>query len=356
MSTAAGKIEYVDFAKGYAIFTIVLYHAFQQVALPPLWQQGIIFGGTGVHLFFLLSGFGLAWSRAIVTPLEFYQRRLAKIWLPYVLALTMSLLGAFLFDLFPDRWGAWLAGVGLYQMFSEPYIESFGGHFWFISTIVQFYLLFPFLKKIQQQIGDARWFFLLALAISVTWWIVVAVLGKSELRTWNSCCLQFLWEFALGMTLAEGMRNAEYGMRNGSERRGTAFRIPHSVFRIRFWLLPIGLFFTGLMVVMILKLGTVGKIFNDVPALLGYTALSGFLFYMGDLYVAPLKRFFLWVSGFSFSLYLIHVLVLEVYLHLLPSAPKAWQILLYLPLALLAGWAFEPLSRWWVGIFAAKSR
>lgn len=344
MSTATGKIEYVDFAKGYAIFTIVLYHAFQQVALPPLLQQGIIFGGTGVHLFFLLSGFGLAWSRAVVTPLEFYQRRLTKVWLPYVLALTISLLGAFLFDLFPDRLGAWLAGVGLYQMFSEPYIESFGGHFWFISTIVQFYLLFPFLKKIQQQIGDARWFFLLALAISVLWWVVVAWLGKSELRTWNSCCLQFLWEFALGMTIAEGMRSSEYGM------QGAKFRIQW------LWLLPIGLFFTGVMVLMILKLGKVGRIFNDIPALLGYTALSGFLFCMGDLYVAPLKRFFLWVSGFSFSLYLIHVLVLEAYLHLLPSAPTLWQIVLYLPLALLAGRAFEPMSQWWVGIFTAKIR
>ena len=350
MSTVPGKIEYVDFAKGYAIFTIVLYHAFQKVALPPLLQQGIIFGGTGVHLFFLLSGFGLAWSRAVLTPLEFYRHRLAKVWLPYVLALTMSLLGAFLFDLFPDRLGAWLAGVGLYQMFSEPYIESFGGHFWFISTIVQFYLLFPFLKKIQPQIGDARWFFLAALAISVLWWIVIAWLGKSELRTWNSCCLQFLWEFALGMAIAEGMRKGEPGMQNSNERYSTKFRI-----RQYWWvLLPIGLFFTGVMVLMMLKLGTAGRIFNDIPALLGYTALSGFFFYLGDLYWPPLKRFFLWISGFSFSLYLIHVLVLEAYLHLSPFAPEIWQMVLYIPLALLVGVNFESLSRWWVGIFEAR--
>ena len=387
MSTSAGKISYVDFAKGYAIFTIVLYHAFQQVDLPPLLRQGIVFGGTGVHLFFLLSGFGLAWSRTVLKPSEFYRRRLIKVWLPYVLALTISLLAALVFDLFPDRWNAWLAGVGLYQMFSEPYIESFGGHFWFISTIVQFYLLFPFLKKWQRQIDNPRRFFLLALAGSIVWWVTVAWLGKGASRPWNSCCLQFLWEFALGMALAEGMRNAEcgmrsaecgvrnaacgmrntecgirsaeYGVRNGEDEvKRAKFRIPYSVFRIRrhWWvLLPVGLFFTGVMIAMIVKLGTVGRIFNDIPALLGYTALSGFLFCLGDLYWPPLKRFFLWVSGFSFSLYLIHVLVLEAYLHLLPSAPTAWQIIPYLPVALLAGWAFEPLSRRWVGIFEAKS-
>ena len=51
MSAPAQKIAYVDFAKGYAIFTIVLYHAWQQVDLPPLLRQGIVFGGTGVHSF-----------------------------------------------------------------------------------------------------------------------------------------------------------------------------------------------------------------------------------------------------------------------------------------------------------------
>ena len=281
----------------------------------------------------------------MLTPGRFYRRRLAKVWLPYVLALTISLLAAFLFDLFPDRWGAWLAGVGLYQMFSEPYIHSFGGHFWFISTIVQFYLLFPFLKKIQQSIGDTR-FFWLALAVSVAWWLVVAWLGKGEFRTWNSCCLQFLWEFALGMVLAKCTRmNDEFTMMNAWRKRQ------------KYWwaLLPIGLFFTGLMVVMILKLGPTGRIFNDIPALLGYTALSGFFFCLGNLYIPALRRFFLWISGFSFSLYLIHVLVLEAYLHLLPSPPTGWQILGYLPLALLAGWAFEPLSRWWTGFFEGRS-
>ncbi len=166
-------IEYVDFAKGYAIFTIVCYHALQKASLAPILQKAIVFGGTGVHLFFLLSGFGLALSKNTLSPLAFYQRRLTKIWLPYVLALTFSWLGAYLFGLFPDGWGAWLAGVGFYQMFIEPYILSFGGHFWFISAIIQLYLLFPVLLWLKKRLHHNGLFLTLTLGVSMAWWLTV---------------------------------------------------------------------------------------------------------------------------------------------------------------------------------------
>lgn len=125
----------------------------------------------------------------------------------------------------------------------------------------------------------------------------------------------------------------------------------------KYWwcFLPIGLLFTAVMIGMILKMGAAGRIFNDIPALLGYAAFSLFLYFLGDRRLPPLKQFFLWINGFSFSLYLIHVLVLDGYLLFLPLAPVWWQLLFYFPLALLTGWAFEPLSRWWTGLFERKA-
>jgi peptidoglycan/LPS O-acetylase OafA/YrhL len=334
------RIEYIDFAKGWAIFSIVCYHALQRVDLSALWQKAIVFGGTGVHLFFLLSGFGLVLSKSSDSALLFYKRRLAKVWLPYVLALTISLLAAISFGLFPDRFDAWLAGVGLYQMFSERYIESFGGHFWFISAIIQFYLAFPFLLWLKRKLGNDWLFFLLALAVSVAWWLTVFFLEKGDSRIWNSCFLQFLWEFALGMVLA----------------KSSSFVIRHSLFVIQNWWtsLPIALIFTSIMILMILKMGGAGKIFNDIPALIGYTAFSIFFFQIGDKFLPLLKRFFLWVGGFSYSLYLVHILVLECWLRTLAwfGFQVNWLSLLpFLALALLAGRAFEQVSRWWTGFF-----
>lgn len=42
-----------------------------------------------------------------------------------------------------------------------------------------------------------------ALAISLAWSTVVGVLGYEEMRPWGSFFLQYLWEFCLGMWIAE---------------------------------------------------------------------------------------------------------------------------------------------------------
>lgn len=358
------KIEYIDFAKGYAIFTIVLYHAMQQLPLAPMLQKAIIFGGTGVHLFFLLSGFGLGLSKSAKSAGEFYRRRLVKIWLPYVLALTISLLAAFALDLFADGLPAWAAGVLLYQMFFEKYVHSFGGHFWFISAIVQFYLAFPALAWLKNRLGHRWAFAAICLLASVAWWLLVFWLGKSHERIWNSCFLQFLWEFGLGMAFADVFSAENAGPTAQPSSVSQAFSAPQTAANwqekaARYWCasLPIGLFFTGVMVAMILKMGDIGRLFNDIPALIGYAALSVFAYQFGARAFPPLRQFFLWVSAFSYSLYLVHILTLLLWLQLLQGlgiATSPLTLAPFVPLALAAGWAFEPLSQWWVGLFSKR--
>ncbi|MBP6828882.1 MAG: acyltransferase, partial [Saprospiraceae bacterium] len=278
-----GRIEFIDFARGYAIFTIVCYHASQRVELSPLWQKAAVFGGTGVHLFFLLSGFGLALSGSTIHFLSFYRRRLTKVWLPYVLALSISVAAAARGHLFPDGFDAWLAGVGLYQMFSERYIESFGGHFWFVSAILQFYIVFPGLLWLKKRLGD-RVFLCLALLLSAAWWLLVFFLGKGHLRVWNSFFLQFLWEFALGIVLAGRYQTSGHFFRPAAQKW--------------WWLsLPAGLFFTGIMILLVAQWGDAGRIFNDVPALAGYTALCFFVYQCATRFFSPVQRFFLWIGG-----------------------------------------------------------
>ncbi len=364
------RLAYIEFARGYAILSIVCFHVLQRLELPPLFQQGIVFGGTGVHLFFLLSGFGLCLGKPVSTG-EFFKKRFSKVWLPYVLALTVSLGLAVSTGIFADRWPAWLAGAALYQMFFEQYIASFGGHFWFISAIFQFYIAFPFLLFLKNKLGAGR-FFWLCLALSIGWWLAVFFLQKGGERVWNSFFLQFLWEFALGMVLSDGGRTSASGSTNQPEihRPETVFssasqsRIPNPQLPNPFWAapsfwvyLPVGILFTGLMVLMILKLGPVGKIFNDVPALIGYASLSIFLFRFSEKWAPPVERFFRWVGGFSYSLYLVHVIVLELFLLFLKktglSLGSAWPVV-FVGLALLGGWLFEPVSRAWVGLFEKK--
>jgi peptidoglycan/LPS O-acetylase OafA/YrhL len=353
------KIEFLDFAKGYAIFTIVLFHILQQAGLSALLQKMIFFGGTGVHLFFLLSGYGMGLSGSQTDALTFYKRRASKIWLPYVLILTVSLVASLALDIFPDRWQAWLAGIGLYQMFIEPYIASFGGHFWFISAIMQFYLVYPLIRRLVDRFAHQLGLVVLAaLSISMIWWLIVFSVGKGSLRIWNSFFLQFLWEFVLGLVLATALR------------KGQNLKVGPIEFNPRFWetsllkAVLVGSIFSGIMLIMALKLGAFGKICNDVPALLGYTGICVAAYRLGETYLPFIKQFFLWISGFSFSLYLVHMLGFRLYLLGLESfglTTNLWILLVYIPIALLLGRLFEPINVAWTSrvgslLFGAETR
>ena len=53
------KLDIVNFLRGYSIFTIVLMHLVQSYPLPSWLMKVTAFGGAGVHVFILCSGFGL---------------------------------------------------------------------------------------------------------------------------------------------------------------------------------------------------------------------------------------------------------------------------------------------------------
>jgi peptidoglycan/LPS O-acetylase OafA/YrhL len=323
------RFEFPDFARGYAILTIVAFHVGQRMSLSPILSQAIALGGTGVHLFFFLSGFGLSQSSLAAQPLVFYRRRLSKIWLPFVVALTISWASL----LFPDGLKSWLAGVFLYQMFSSAWMESFGGHFWFISTIIQFYIVFPMLWWLSRRYSAIQ-FALGCLLVSIGWWCLVYVLGKQSERSWNSCMFQFLWEFGAGMVLIPLLklpllqRIQQWWHSNAWWKWGV-----------------IGILSVGVMVVMILKLGAIGKVFNDIPAFVGYSGLCVAIFWWSSKYTMSVRQFFEWVGRFSFTLYLFHILVLELMIRwIIPVGdplPAFW-VLPYMVVAIFIGWWLEP--------------
>ena len=313
----------------------MLFHALQRVPLSGFAQKAIVFGGSGVHLFFLLSGFGLALSKYSGNIGAFYQRRLVKVWFPYAVALTLSLAVAIVLNVFPDRWAAWCAGVLGYQMFWPEYIESFGGHFWFISAILQFYLVFPALQWLFQKTGNSLRFVGICLALSVVWWVIVFALGRGSIRTWNSFFLQFLWEFGVGMALA-------YEMKRGTtfEAFAAKYWLPHTWWK---WILG-GLVCAAIMLVLVLKTGRFGPVFNDIPALMGYGMLCVGVYFFSIQYWPVVSRWLAWLGEVSFSVYLVHIMVLELFLLMLRGSGYSMHIFfipLFICLACIFGWLFE---------------
>lgn len=96
------RLLVVDFLRGFSIFTIVLMHLVQSYPLPGFLMKATSFGGAGVHVFILCSGFGLYLS-SLYKPLgygKFLKRRFSKVYIPYVLVVLIS---AFISGSFADK-------------------------------------------------------------------------------------------------------------------------------------------------------------------------------------------------------------------------------------------------------------
>ena len=293
------RIEFLDFAKGCAMLGIVLYHYFRGF-FPGMGDKIVMAGGAGVHLFLILSGFGLALSSKQLPVSVFYHKRFSRVLIPYFLAITLIFLINLAIPIYPDAGlYAYLGNILLFKMFDESIINSFGGHFWFLSTIIQFYLVYPILNRLLRHVPYSR-FVEGSLLISMIYWFMLARMGVEGLRIWNSFFLQYLWEFCGGMVLAR--LYVETNLAFWKQRPSL--------------LLLTGLGGMGLMAVMALKGGDVGRVFNDIPSAIGYTSLVAFCYALlaaMNRAGSGLRRAMTWIGSISYELYLLHMLVFSLF-------------------------------------------
>ena len=284
------KYDIIQYLKGFSIITIVLMHLIQQYTteLPSFIKKASAIGGSGVHVFLLCSGFGLYYSycKKETGFIQFIKKRFTKIYKPYIIIVLISSLAPFMYKE-TDRITAVLSHVFLFKMFVEKYEGSFGGHLWYISTIFQFYFVFIPLCKYKKKFGTKR-FLMLSFSLSILWWLFIAVLGLENKRIWSSFFLQYLWEFSLGMCIADYLYH-------GSDILIRAkYLIPASI--------------TGLIITSIAGfIGGVFTVFNDVTSLVGYAGVALILNMIP--YLGKIKNIIVKISTFSYEWYLVHILV-----------------------------------------------
>ena len=320
------RIEFIDFAKGFAIFYIMVYHFLQPFHFNSIVTGLIAFGGSGVHLFFFLSGYGLSLSVFKGIKL-FFKRRFINIVLPFYIYILV----AFLFSRFTPvfsqfGWDAFFANIFLYKMFSATYITSFGFQLWFFSTIVQFYLVYPLLVWTLNKTGK-RNFILLSFILSIGWMTLIYFLGQSDNRAWNSCFLRYLWEFGLGM-VAVGIDRNRYKI--SLQRMILIFVLSFIV-----------------MFISIKYLGTFGRLYNDFIALIAFSSFTFLLYTLGlQKILAFIRLSMVWINHFSYELYLVHILVLLSLWELLKLAGISYSLWLvpgFIIIAIGIAWLFSKL-------------
>jgi peptidoglycan/LPS O-acetylase OafA/YrhL len=318
------KLDVVEFLKGYAIFTIIIFHYLQALKLPVPFSELIFFGGTGVHLFVLLSGFGLyrSYLKKPIPYTLYLKKRTGKIYFPYIVLVLISAFISLFIPIYENSLYAFGGHVFLYKMFDESIMGSYGYPLWFISTILQFYIAFYAIVFLAKRFSY-KYFLLICLVLSIAWTFLVVAIGKEPERVWNSFFLRYLWEFALGMVIAAKLKENNY----------------HLAFKTKtIWFLIIGLLNCAVYAFLAMQGGNIGKMLNDIPALIGYSSIAIYIYMMN---IEMINRFFLFTGRISYALYLVHFLVLLLALHVLKMLPEVAVISLALLVTYLLAFTYQ---------------
>jgi len=166
-----------------------------------------LLGYQGVHIFFILSGFGLAYSR-ILKPHEswitFMRKKFFRLYPTYWILLAVSLIIPRLrADLFYGYfgWGSfWRSWILLDK--AIPFS-------WFMFPLIQFYLCFFLIFKFLQKTSIKQFIFT-SFVIKVTYTFLVLTLGFNlffpiigDLAYPGYLAISRLFEFCLGMAMAK---------------------------------------------------------------------------------------------------------------------------------------------------------
>lgn len=295
--------EVIDYLKGFSILTIVLLHLIQYISFPEIIQKLSKIGGTGVHVFFFCSGFGLfnSYAKEEIGLFNFLKRRFVKIYVPYILVILLTAVVSILLTMLNGKEYlysgnillALMSHIFLFKMFVPSLEYSFGGQMWYMSTLFQFYFVFILIYQIKKKLRNDKLFAIFSLAISVIWWIFIVVIGINKIRIWNSFFLQYLWEFSLGMCIADYLRSGRNIKING---------ILLSILSV------VGIGFATIMI----NMGQLFETFNDIFAVVGYTSLALLIYIIIQIFMPKMKKNILYISKISYEWYLLHILVYTI--------------------------------------------
>lgn len=325
------RLAYIEGLRGSAVLAVVIFHASIWAGFTGTGSKLLTVGGTGVDLFFVISGFCMMWTTIRAGEVRsmdvatYLRRRALRIVPPYYVALAITIVVSYIAyrlapdarfsvsrepiqDVFPAG-GSTVGDVAAHATFAHgffnQYAHSIDGAFWSLSTEWQFYIVLPPLVLLARAQGI--WSAVLATAVvSVASLAAVKALWPGEVGGYvaSETILARLFEFGVGIlaaAIAARIVSAPTRRRIGSVSLPAAIvaiavMAVVTVKRPDMFLTPVGWALAyGLLVIAVVR---------HQPG-------------MRSLFEAPALR---WVGVVSYSVYLVHGSVFRLEAALLSTA------------------------------------
>jgi len=305
----ATDLTWMDMLRGTAIIGVLFdnWTGYMEFATTPVLLHSVatffcLVVGPFVHLFFILSGFGLTigyyrGSKVSWSWKRWAWRRITKILIPYAIfvlfSFLMGIVGTYLYTSVDVRfsWASLLAYLTFTRNFYPP-SWMWNWSFWFMPLIIGLYICFPVLIKILKKWGP--WVLLLISAF-VTYGTLTGVVLYGVLHGHQADLFTFwMIQFSFGMVLAH--------LRETTPRELSHLIGPNAFF------IGVGLIIFSWA---LRSYGPVGQAYNDL-----FTSVGIFLVLLNLCCIATAKvritaSVLTYFSGKSYFMYLIHYPIMQ---------------------------------------------
>jgi peptidoglycan/LPS O-acetylase OafA/YrhL len=309
--SSSSQLEWITISKGVAIFGIVIHHWFYG-SPNKIIASVLLSGGFGVHVFFILSAFGLTLSllkKSNHNWIEWYQRRAKKMLIPFYLALIITIVIIFFYGIISGNGvnqSFHLLGIDLksisatiflYRFAIHEYVFAINPAWWFLITLLELYCIFPllilFMKKYSPKILVIVSFF-----ITFFFQILYSIILKSDGLVFQKFFLSYLFEFCFGIYLAQ------YFFQNKENFKKELFGVKSFMAGILFQ--TIGL--------LLLYFGSIGRALNDSFIAIGYFFIFINLVHLISFFNL-FKIVFSFIGKISMSIFLLHMSLIFLFPH-----------------------------------------
>jgi peptidoglycan/LPS O-acetylase OafA/YrhL len=256
--------------------------------------------GTFVHMFFVLSGYGLTLSilkKANISWAAWARERFRKIVVPYWAAVVVTFVVANLsYHWAPAGWDfsySWVTLLAYLSFLRNLYAPAWtlNPSFWFMPALMGLYILFPLLLAVLRRIGMTGFLVFSILLANVA--IAVFVKGGYNIDHQAASFLFFVGEFAMGMALGS------IAYREPERLRG--------LMTLRFFLLGVASYAVSACISHYALFGYGSSTYNDIFEAIGlYLMLLYVCRRMSETFSPGVLNLLDCVSRRSYTMYLIH--------------------------------------------------
>jgi hypothetical protein len=296
------KCDWMDWLRGYAVLMIIFHHwisfLYKQThveIIDKLVDLLYTYSGNSIHLFFVLSGAGLAVSY-FTKPVQWnkwFIKRMQRIIVPFWIAVIVTyavincihyFIPSFIKDSFDIK--VLISYITLTRNFYEP-AHDFNLSLWFIPNIVGLYLVFPTLITSFSKMNRFGFLFI-TLCVSYCSIVLFMLMGLSVIHQ-NSVFLFFIFEFTFGIYI--GYRSVFLPINESTKKMVL--------------LLLLGFLFYSISYYLVMKTSWGGN-FNKPFTSLGLFFITFPLFFGISRLFPMLFTYFKKISSASYYMYLIH--------------------------------------------------